>query len=354
MDLGKISRYRGELMGFAIIIVMLFHVYTPRADAFYGLRRMGNLGVDIFFFLSGIGLWFSWCRKQDFRRFYYNRIVRIYPAWLIVAGYYYLSRFKSFQPSYPLPFGGTGDATVDSYIDLAGDILFNWDFWLHDELTFWYVPATMMLYLVAPFYMELVRRHAVFRYLVVLPLMWCIIVQYVTPVHQAVGHIEIFWSRVPIFFLGINCAEAVRQKKNLTPQTWWMVAVFFLVSLSACVWLEQMRHGRFPLYVERMLYIVLAITTVIIMSEVFDRVKKLAYGHFSLNALFAWVGGISLEMYLFHVEYVLKPIEKQHLGYWPTFLLTLVATLPAAYIINKVAGYIIVLLNKTAKIKQQQ
>lgn len=326
-------------MGFAIIIVMLFHVSTPRADAFYGLRRMGNLGVDIFFFLSGVGLWYSWARQQDWRRFYYNRLVRIYPAWLIIAGYFYLSHFNPAKPSYPLPFGGTGSAVADSYIDLLGDILFNWDFWLHDELTFWYVPATMMLYLLAPPYMELVRRHPVFRYLVVLPLMWCIIVQYVTPVHQAVGHIEIFWSRVPIFFLGINSAEMIRQKKTVDAQAWWMVALFFLVSLSSCVWLEQMRHGKFPLYVERMLYIVLAITTILIMSEAFDRMKGVARGRLSLNGVFAWVGGISLEMYLFHVEFVLKPLERQHLGYWPTFLLTLAATLPVAYVVSRVASW---------------
>ena len=341
MDIGKISRYRGELMGFAIIIVMLFHVSTPRADAFYGLRRMGNLGVDIFFFLSGIGLWYSWIKKQEWGRFYLNRALRIYPAWLIIAGYFYVSRFNAARPSYALPFGGTGNAAADSYIDLLGDVIFNWDFWLYDELTFWYVPATMMLYIFAPLYMELIRRRPVFRWLVVLPLMWCIVVQYVTPVHQAVGHIEIFWSRVPIFLLGINCAEAVRNKTVYDRQAWWMVALFFLFSLWACVWLEQMRHGRFPLYVERMLYIVLAVTTILLMSEAFDRLSRLSWKGFTLNRAFAWVGGISLEMYLVHVEYILKPLEKHHLGYWPTFLLTLAVTLPVAWAVSKVCAYII-------------
>lgn len=349
MDLSKISRYRGELMGFAIIIVMLFHVNTPRTDAFFGLRRMGNLGVDIFFFLSGVGLWFSWARQQSLRRFYMNRLVRIYPAWLIIAGYYYLSRFNAAAPSYALPFGDTGNATLDAYIDLVGDVLFNWDFWLHDELTFWYVPATMMMYLFAPVFMELVRRHAVFRWLVVLPLMWCIIVQYVTPLHQALGHIEIFWSRVPVFMLGICAADMIRRKVQLDREAWWMVLLFFAVSLAACVWLEQMRHGKFPLYTERMLYIVLAITTIMIMSEVFDRLQHVRWRRLSLNAAMAWVGGISLEMYLVHIEYILKPLQRLHLSYWPTFLLLLIVTLPVAWIISKVCGYII----RCVKPKQQ-
>ena len=313
-------------MGFAIIIVMLFHVPLSRLDPFFGLRRMGNLGVDIFFFLSGIGLWYSWAKQQDWRRFYLNRALRIYPAWLIVAGYFYISRFH-----------GT---TTASYVDLAGDIIVNWDFWLHDELTFWYVPATMMLYLFAPPYMELVRRHPIYRWLVVLPLMWCIIVQYVAPVHQAVGHIEIFWSRVPIFFLGINFAEAVRQKREIDKQAWWMITGLFALSLWACIWLEQMRHGRFPLYTERMLYIVLAITTILIMSKVFDWLCGSKAGTY-VNKWFAWVGGISLEIYLVHVQFVLNPLQQYRLGYWPTFFATLAISLPVAWIISKVCSVVI-------------
>ena len=337
MNYELISRRRSELMGFAIIIVMLFHVNTPRADAFFGLRRMGNLGVDIFLFLSGIGLWFSWAKQQDWKRFYINRALRIYPAWLLVAGYFYISHFHYGHPRYALPFGGTGNAGVDSVIDLVGEVLFNWDFWLHDELTFWYVPATMMLYIFAPMYMELVRRWPVYRWLVVLPLMWPIMVQYITPIHQAVGHIEIFWSRVPIFFLGINIAESIRQKKTIDRAAWPMVIGLFVVSLGACVWLEQMRHGRFPLYTERMLYIVLAVTTVLIVSKLSNPV---------LCKALAWVGGISLEIYLVHIEFILKPLYRLHLGYWPTALLLIAISLPVAWIVAQVSNRIGSLLRR--------
>ena len=337
MNYELISRRRSELMGFAIIIVMLFHVNTPRADAFFGLRRMGNLGVDIFLFLSGIGLWFSWAKQQNWKRFYINRALRIYPAWLLVAGYFYISHFHYGHPRYALPFGGTGDAGVDSVIDLVGEVLFNWDFWLHDELTFWYVPATMMLYIFAPMYMELVRRWPVYRWLVVLPLMWPIMVQYITPIHQAVGHIEIFWSRVPIFFLGINIAESIRQKKTIDRAAWPMVIGLFVVSLGACVWLEQMRHGRFPLYTERMLYIVLAVTTVLIVSKLSNPV---------LCRALAWVGGISLEIYLVHIEFILKPLYRLHLGYWPTALLLIAISLPVAWIVAQVSNRIGSLLRR--------
>ena len=65
IELANISRYRGELMGLAMLFIVLFHVALPRSDAFYGLRRMGNIGVDMFLFLSGVGLWFSWTRDPN-------------------------------------------------------------------------------------------------------------------------------------------------------------------------------------------------------------------------------------------------------------------------------------------------
>ena len=70
IELADISRYRGELMGLAIIFVILFHVGLPREDAFFGLKRMGNIGVDFFLFLSGMGLWFSWTKHPSLRKFY--------------------------------------------------------------------------------------------------------------------------------------------------------------------------------------------------------------------------------------------------------------------------------------------
>ena len=54
IELGNISRFRAEQMGAAMLFVILFHVALDRGDPFYGLRRCGNVGVDIFLFLSGV------------------------------------------------------------------------------------------------------------------------------------------------------------------------------------------------------------------------------------------------------------------------------------------------------------
>lgn len=319
IELANISRFRGALMGIAMLIIILFHVDLARSDMFFGLRRMGNLGVDMFLFLSGIGLWFSWMKTPSYRHFYFRRLIRIYPAWLIIACLYYLPRLH------------VHDAA--SLVNLIGEIGFNCNFWLHDELSFWYIPAIMMLYLFAPPYMELIRRHSVYRWLPVVMIMWCILVEWVTPIHHAVGHLEIFWSRVPIFFIGINMGEMVRQKRTIDGQGIWMLIIMFVMTSVSCFFLEQERHGQFPLFVERMLYIPLTITFILICNRVLRRMPKW------VNGALAFVGSLSLECYLIHLHFVLNYLPKAW-SYWPTFLACVVATLPLAWVLSKIVDWI--------------
>ncbi len=314
IELANISRFRGELMGAAMLFIILFHVGLPRSDAFFGLRRCGNIGVDMFLFLSGVGLWFSWVKQPSTRHFYHRRLLRILPAWLIISSLYYIPRFNP---------------QTGSVIDLIGNITVNWNFWLHDELTFWYISAIMMLYLWAPPYMRLITKHPVYRWSVVLMVLWCIMVQWIAPVHQTVGHIEIFWSRVPIFFLGINLGEAVHREVRIDGAAVWLVLITFVACFASCIYLEQVSHGRFPLFVERMIYIPLTLATVLLLNRVFRRMPQ------RVNRFCAFFGGLSLEAYLIHNHFVMAWIAPYRLGYWPTALLTIALTIPLAWLLHQ-------------------
>lgn len=322
IELANISRFRAEQMGAAMLFVILFHVALDRGDPFYGLRRCGNVGVDIFLFLSGVGLWFSWVKTPDVLRFYRRRLLRIVPTWIVVATAFYLSDYLGAR------------RFSHSIVDLIGDITINWDFWLHDELTFWYVPAIMVLYLVAPWYMRLVQSRPVYRWLPLLMVIWCVMVQWVLPIHHAVGHIEIFWSRVPIFFIGINFGEMVRTRRQLSSDAVWLLLVTFLMTFGTCLYLEQVRHGQFPLFVERMLYIPFTVCTVLVMNRIFRRTPQW------VNRLFRFVGALSLEAYLIHIHFVLVYVQPYHLGYWLTFLVTVAITLPIAWLLQRLIGLV--------------
>ena len=321
IQLAGISRYRGELMGAAMLFVILFHVSLSRDDPFYGLRRCGNVGVDMFLFLSGVGMWFAWTKQPSVRTFYRRRLLRILPTWLLVAGVFYGADYL-----------GQRRFSTD-IIDLIGDVTVNWDFWLHDELTFWYVPAIMMLYLFAPHYMRLITRHPLYRWLPLLMVVWCVMVQWVLPIHRTVGHIEIFWSRVPIFFIGINMGRSVKEQRTLEGSALWLLLLAFAMTFGTSVYLEQVSHGHFPLFVERMLYIPFTVTGVLLLNYVFSRLPQ------CVNRFLRLVGALSLEVYLLHVQFVLLHIEPYRLGYWLTFLLTVAITLPLAWLLQTTLNY---------------
>ena len=188
--------------------------------------------------------------------------------------------------------------------------------------------------MLAPWYMRLIERHAIYRWLPLLMVVWCVMVQWVLPIHHAVGHLEIFWSRVPIFFIGINCGALVKSGYKVEGDAVWLLLITFLMTFGTSLYLEQVRHGHFPLFVERMLYIPFTVCSVLLMNRIFRRTPEW------VNRAFRFVGALSLEAYLIHIHFVLVYVQPHGLGYWPTFLITVAITLPLAWMVQRVVGFL--------------
>lgn len=324
IELSDISRYRGELMGFAMIFVMLFHVWMPKSNMMYGLVRCGNIGVDMFLLLSGIGLWYAWSKKPSLKNFYWRRYVRIYPMWLLIACLFYIPNYLN------SPDGGYSPNVAH----LIANILINWSFWRVDDLTFWFIPAIMMMYTFAPFYMRLIERKPDYRWLPVVFMILAVMVCYYPPVHKSVGHVEIFFSRIPIFLLGINMGSWVRGGKRLDGSSIWLLAIVFAMSLMMCIEFEESWRGRFPLFLERMVYIPLTISGIMLLTLLTDVLPPM------VRRGLAFVGSISLELYLVHIQFVLKHITPYKLGYCLTALSMIAVSLVAAWILHRMAGFL--------------
>lgn len=318
MTWNELSLRRSQLMGLAMVFIVLFHAPLSQDDAFFGLRRCGNVGVDMFLLLSGIGLWYAWTHRPDTLHFYRRRLLRLLPTWIGVAAAFYVPKFLS------------SSFTWEGLLHTLGQVTVNIGFWTSGELTFWYVPAIMLLYLLAPHYMRLTTKHPEWRWLPVLLMTWCAAVEWVLPLHRSLWHLEILWSRMPIFFIGINLGAWVKAERPVTVSTRQLAWLALVATAALCIYLEGERHGRFPLFAERMIYIPLTVALCLVLCQLLRRAPG-----WLLRAC-SFVGGLSLEIYLLHAQFILVPLTRHHLGYWPTFLITMVLVLPVAWIVQRV------------------
>lgn len=140
-----ISRYRSELMGFAMLWVMLFHCFLIRIDqpVLKAFKEIGFCGVDIFIVMSGMGQYMSLAKGNGLKSYYYRRLTRILPAYWLVVGMYGLVLRLLHRTS--LTMVALNLSTLQYWLGTPGG--FNW-----------YVPALLMFYLLAPFYVRELRR----------------------------------------------------------------------------------------------------------------------------------------------------------------------------------------------------
>lgn len=85
-----ISEYRTELMGIATLLILLAHAVGRNVLFPFPLNKLiglGTCGVDIFFFLSGFGLFYSLKSKSftGLKEWYKKRYIRIYLPFLIIS-----------------------------------------------------------------------------------------------------------------------------------------------------------------------------------------------------------------------------------------------------------------------------
>ena len=149
-----LGQYRKELMGIAMIWVMIFHSYTGilrklHIPVLYQICRHGNLGVEIFLLLSGFGLYYSLSKNDQVLPFYKRRLVRVVLPWLILSCPYWIVK----------------SILVDK--DSIGIFFLNWfglSFWTEGITTVWYIAFIILLYAIYPFVFYIGGDHCDFLY----------------------------------------------------------------------------------------------------------------------------------------------------------------------------------------------
>lgn len=200
----NLSRYRNELKGIAILWVVFFHAQLGLSGLVYDVQQIGYGGVDIFFFLSGFGLYHSLERSADLGSYLKRRGERLLPAYL---------PFCLMWLAVMLPIYGGGLATS---LRIAAGNLSMFGYFAGVELNInWYVSALALSLLLAPVFHAVLRggKHFCLRAAVLLAALFAVGVAYVgNDQYMAI-------SRLPVFVIGMLFASPqleVRSSKKIT------------------------------------------------------------------------------------------------------------------------------------------
>ena len=291
----SLSLYRSELMGVAILMIMFFHIEKFHAvsnhplisqSILYQFIQNGNSGVDVFVFLSGMGIYFAWSKRPELLSFYRKRVLRILPTYLVISGLYWLILMLKRYLYLDLgSFIKLWIANVSCYT------------WLTENCrVFWYIPFQIVLYLVSPLILTLFSKNKWIRYGSFI--FMCFLCYFSLYLLRGTSYYEIFEiaiSRIPAFLCGCFIGQKVARHDNMSK--WWALlipAAFFgkpVRKLLAARWPAFNIFIRVPVF---LIGLAFCLFSCFALSEICSD---------KLNRCLQWLGSRSLELYLLHIAY---------------------------------------------------
>lgn len=210
----KISEFRTELMGIAILWVLWFHTQMKfESDLIHLLKMLGYGGVDIFFLVSGLGIYRSLEKDEDTLSFYKRRILKIFPAYLPVLIVWMILQIVKEMPENPLGF------FIGNVTGLA--------LWARNAPHFnWYIQSLILFYGIAPIIKKILDRYekkglwfSLAVYFVIAPAFLC-------------NNILMAVSRLPIFVIGMYFGKCITAENKTLKQE---IALYGIAMVGVCM-----------------------------------------------------------------------------------------------------------------------
>lgn len=296
LTFGILTKHRNAVYGFAILWIVLFHgAAIDGVDYSFGIEggvayltseiiAVGNVGVDIFLFLSGICLYFSFTGDPDIYSFIKKRLWRLVPPALITYGVYWFIRYAVLANDF---------GAFLSRMTLM-------QFWMTGDQAIWFVSLILVLYALYPYiYRFLFAGSARFiRFLLLLCASFGvgIILRIASP--ELYDMVEIAVTRIPIFVIGCGAGRIVYEGRKITNPAIFIVIPLMLMVLFFAVINADILHGM----ERRYFYIIGGLSLTFVLSLAIHGLSiAFKFAGDAIERFFAFFGGFSLEWYLAHI-----------------------------------------------------
>ena len=291
-----VSKHRASLMGLSILSVMLFHQYFTSIPPFNFFHNYGYWGVDIFLFLSGMGM-VSSLQNHTLAEFYKRRCSRILPICIVCGTLKYITFLLM----------GTSVASIQEGLHLG--------WWSVASLDLWYVNVILIFYAVSPLLYKSLN-HFRWQTLFIIFVLFCLNGLTLRP---KVGHAWMSlegltaWSveRLPVFVLGM----LVAMRKDIINKRSIAISTFFLINAISIVVIAKTFGLKEDTSVIRVLSVALEMASLVSFCVwALNRTPSI------VRKFMAFMGKHSLEIYLVH-EFVFTTLMVLYNKYCHPFVL---------------------------------
>ena len=358
-NLFAISEARNVIFGIATLWIGLFHSdYLNDTISFYiksdfiaeplkFIRGTGNVGVDMFLFLSGIGLYFSFTKDSHVLSFWKKRLMRVLPSAFLIATFYFSLRYVNGRfSSGPL------------YYVLRETFLY---FFVKGERVFWFISLILLMYLVFPIFYKIIDKWKAWGMIVLVAVIIAgtFAVRAIAP--GVYSNVEIALCRIPVFIIGIWAGRFVMEKKEIDRRWLWLVLAVAVGMLVLMANYNAIVKAIVPGYTKEMetMYIFiyryaacpLGIALVVLDSFICTELRHRGKANLLRN-FFEFVGMYSMEYYMIYlnINHYLERIYKigprqEIMLYFGSFVVSLVLCV----LVRKVCDFFMAYMQRKPK-----
>ena len=277
----ELSQKRSKLMGVASLMIIMCHASASNVlmpDLLSRLLDLGIYGVDIFLFLSGLGLYYSFKKNPItpsgrggyvgyFKRRYYRVLI---PYWIVYIPYCIVFFFLGWY-------------TIGDSLLCLGSL----EYWFYHRGA-WFVSLILILYLFAPILFKALKSRYKWLYTIGIICLIMALCQMKTsePINTSINYnIQFVLSRVPSFVIGMALGQMCQESKSVS--SFWLI----ILALCGLLFMKYLPQGTCAIWMEMPLLLFL-IDVVLKCSE------KVGW----LDKALVFMGGISLESYLMNIS----------------------------------------------------
>ena len=318
-------------MGFAMLWVMLFHCFNIHISqpVLYAFKAIGYCGVDIFIVMSGLGQYVSLSKGGTLKDYYFRRFSRILPAYWLVVGVYGLVLRLLERTS--LTMVAWNLSTLQYWFGITGG--FNW-----------YVPALLMFYLLAPFYVRWLRRCRSGFLLTLCTFPVSYVLSFWALRSGTMAYLADFLLRLPAFAVGCLLGRLLTEERSGEDRALLWGGLGAIGLLVAYVQLKGLYYVSYC-YVITAVMVPLCVLLCLILRRLPQIVRR----------FLRLIGTYSLEIYLINV---IVTVEAPNLvgwmgsgGYLVYYPLGFVVTIPLAVGLHKALDEVVPRLERLLRLK---